>query len=174
MNIEFQLKQTQQWNTAASNTFFSFFLLVPWHLEEATRSWHSENEMRSRHRCTMVGRVRQDDAAVLSTKSESLIRQKRWSVHSQERRKLSPTVKGRWADLWGSRANNKELWATSSKTNVKRNEDVFLLCQLWQAICCAQVKRGKQLCGREPPGSAILDSWKHSRRCYPRLGPQAW
>ena len=146
MNTEFQLKQTQQWNTAASNTFFSFFY---WFLGTWRRQPGPDTQ---KLRCGVGtgaqsggrgARVHQDDAAALSTKSESLIRQKRWSVHSWERRKLSPTVKGRWEDLWGSRANNKELWATSSKTNIKRNEDVFLLCRVWQAICCAQVKRGK-------------------------------
>ena len=161
-------------NTAVKHSSKQHFLqLFYWFLGTWRRlpGPDTQNEMRNRHRCTMVGRVRQDDAAALSTKSESLIRQKRWSVHSQERRKLSPTVKGRWADLWGSRANNEELWATSSKTNVKRNEDVFLLCQLWQAICCAQVKRGKQLCGREPPSSAILDSWKHEQTMLSQVRP---
>ena len=55
--------------------------------------------------------------------------------------------------LWGSGANNKELWATSSKTNIRRNEDALLLHQVWHVICCAQVKRGgkTELCGGESP-----------------------
>lgn len=70
----------------------SVFLLVPWQREEATRSWHSENETQSRHRCTMVGGPY---AAAFSTKPELLIRQKRWRVQRLERRKLSAVVNGR-------------------------------------------------------------------------------
>lgn len=97
--------------------------------------------------------------------SESLIRQKKWSAGSWERRKLSPTVKGRREDLWGSRANNKELWATSSKTNVKKKMKMYFCCAGCDKRSAVLRLRGENwaLWKRTTRQLGSLDSWKHEQ-----------